>query len=310
VLGMKRLAIIITTLFTLTATASAESDPKKVEARNLIANASICESYFSADNVDFFKKLIQDYSLVYAIKDHYLFSTVGNDGRESYPDIEVTNICSTRKTLPITDILDTGKQLSQIHIKGDLLYVMQTYPSVLQVISIKDIENIQVLGEYRLDVGLGPNFAIEGQYAYIAVNKTLLILDVSSPSDIKKHTTVQLVFGEFDSDGIAVNNNQIFITGNNVLKVINKKTLKLIQELNFDFRTSDVIVKNNYIYVLGWRNNFLGSKIAVLDFNDGQTKLRNVVETEKRIFSFKLIDNYLVGQEIFKISKDGNLVRL
>lgn len=41
-LGMKCLAIIITTLFALTATASAESDPKKVAA--ILDGARVCNT--------------------------------------------------------------------------------------------------------------------------------------------------------------------------------------------------------------------------------------------------------------------------
>ncbi|WP_197479640.1 hypothetical protein, partial [Oleiphilus sp. HI0132] len=283
-----------------------------VKVRNTSPDAVGCDSLLKAENIDFFRALIKERSLKYAIKDFFLFSGVGSDGWDQYPNIEVSNICDFSKKLPVTQILKSGQQIFQMEIQGNRLYVMANYDSreyakygrdiefraVLQIIDIENIENIKVLGETVIE-GLVPRFTVDHKYAYIANDDDIMILDVSNPRDIKAHEHIKVTFDAFSSDDIAVIGSHIFVTGNNVLKVIDRETTKLSQEIEFDFRTSDIVVHNNRIFIRGWRNGWGNSRsrIAILEFNQGRAKLRSIVETGERISGLKLIDSYLVGRQ-------------
>jgi hypothetical protein len=184
-----------------------------------------------------------------------------------------------------------------------------TSKAVFQIIDIENIENIKVLGEIVFE-GLVPNFTVDSKYAYIENWENLMILDISNPKQIEKQASIPLSFDKFGSDSVAVNDSHIFVTGNNVLKIIDNKSARVTQELKFDFRTGDIVVKNNYIYILGWRNGWNNSKIAFLEFSEGRAKLRSIFESKERMSSFKLFDEYLVGKQgkgIFQITGSGGL---
>ena len=296
----------------------------EVSVENIISDTNICDSYFTADNIDAFKKLIDKYPLRFEIKDHYLFSGEGSDGGSPYPRIQVSNICNFNKPLPVTEILKTDQQVFQMQTRGNLLFIMANYDSreyilkeeddftsqaVFQIIDIENIENIKVLGEIVFE-GLVPNFTVDSKYAYIENRENLMILDISNPKQIEKQASIPLSFDKFGSDSVAVNDSHIFVTGNNVLKIIDNKSARVTQELKFDFRTGDIVVKNNYIYILGWRNGWNNSKIAFLEFSEGRAKLRSIFESKERMSSFKLFDEYLVGKQgkgIFQITGSGGL---
>ncbi len=298
----------------------------ELDVKNIISEASRCDSYLTADNIGFFKKLIEKYSMHYAIKGHYMFRGLGSDGWAPYPRIEVSNICDFATPLPVTEIVKTDQQVFQMETRDNLLYVMANYDSreyvskndddmraraVFQIIDISNIKKIKVLGEIVFR-GLVPNFTVDDEFAYIANDKELMILDISNPKMIERYATIPTTFDKYFSDDVAVDESHIFVTGNNVLKVIDKKSTKVTQELKFDFRTSDIVVKDNYIYFLGWRNGWDNSWIVTLAYIDGEAKLHSKIVTEGRIFGLKLIDSYLVGREgkeIFHIAESGDLER-
>ena len=279
---------------------------RTVRPRNLAKSNSPCDDPYSSENRETFEVFLSNHDDVFATKGPYAFLAEGSDGYDEYPSIKVVNICDLDNPLDVTEIIGTEAQVNQMYIDGERLYIVSNNASrvsyldddpsiVFQIINIESMEKIKLLGEYAFEASW-PNFNIFEDRAYIADRDKLLVLDTSNPSKVKGLQSIKLEFQrKSGADEIAITEKYIFVTGDNVLKMLDRATYTLLDEATFDFRTSDVIVINDHVYVLGWKNNMKNSKIAVIDKSQGQLGNPSIITTPYRIRSVGMFDGHIIG---------------
>lgn len=293
-------------------------------AANLTSDASRCNDLTSAKYIKSFSQLLE-YGEAYTVHENYLITADSSDAASPYPNIQILNICDLNNPpLPVVEIPGTNQQVFQLETDGNYLYALSSNHSVgdfynedapgvlFQIIDIKNLEQAIVIGEIRFD-GLVPHFKVFDKKAYVVGNDKLSIFDLSSPSNITLEGSIHLHYEQFGADQVALSDNHIFITGNSNLQILNRQSGALQLYESFPFRTSDIIFRNDFIYIHGWGNDFEGSKITIIDTRKPELTVVDTIDLQDRIFSMMVVGNHLLdgeGQVIFLLKTDGRLERL
>ncbi|MDW1906917.1 hypothetical protein [Vibrio sp. 705] len=258
----------------------------------------------------------------YAVNENIMFTGKGNDRETDYPRITVHNLCAPDDSSLITDIPFTDAQIFSMEVIDEKLYVMSNYNNrpyikplndvdmwlaTLQEFDIGDLRNIKLNREIILN-GLVPSFFVYGDKVFIENDDEVLTLDTALPKHFIVNGSKSLTFDKYSSSDIAVTKDNIFVTGNNQLIVIDRNNKEKVYDLTFEYRTGHIFVIEDYLLVFGWKNGTSESFLTTLKKENGKLVIIDQKSTDSRIgkpsqHGRSILDR--LGKRIITLNENG-----
>ena len=264
---------------------------------NVIANHNVCDNIYSKRNVKYLTKEYSKLDLDYIVGNNYKFYQDGRDGRKRKPNIKVMNICDLNDEKLVTEIAGTEEQIFSFEYRDGLLFTMTGQRDTdvdkanFRIIDVKDMKNIHILSRLEL-TSLVPQFTVNGQQVYILFDKEILIYDINDLSVPTFITKIPVVFEKYSAADIAVDNNYIYVAGYKSLQIIDKKTYATVAITNFDFRPSELKVKDGIVYLEGFNKST--RLLYVIDTSKPRHPVHLYTKHFSRSLKLDIYENYLI----------------
>lgn len=198
--------------------------------------------------------------------------------------VQIFNICD-RINPEFTGSYDTSGQAHDVVIYGDLGFVAD-WDGGLKIFDLSDLSNVNILSYYT--ASHVEEVFVSGDYAYLAEEDYLSVLDVSDPASPTLKSAINTpgyAYGVFVEDGLAFVAD--YEDGLTIVDVSDPSSLSIIGTCDTPDLAQAVIVQGNYAYVA-----------------DGESGLQVIDVTSP--FSPIIVGNYNTSHHAYDVEVDGN----